>query len=85
MKVTKDLERNTLVIERSFDAPIEKLWRAYSDKDWFTRWWGPEGWETTVKEFAFAPGGTWFLPAGCPEIVYRGEGAEKAQWILTHP
>jgi uncharacterized protein YndB with AHSA1/START domain len=56
-KVTKDLDAKTLTIERSFDAPKEKLWRAYSDKDWFVQWWGPEGWETTVKEFDFKPGG----------------------------
>jgi uncharacterized protein YndB with AHSA1/START domain len=57
LTVTKDLENKTLILERTFAAPAEKLWRAYSDKDWFTKWWGPQGWETTVKEFDFAPGG----------------------------
>lgn len=57
VKVTKDLDNKTLTIERTFDAPKEKLWRAYADKDWFEKWWGPEGWETTVKEFDFKPGG----------------------------
>lgn len=58
VQVTKDLENKTLIIERVFNAPKEKLWKAYADKEWFERWWGPEGWETTVKEFTFAPGGT---------------------------
>lgn len=52
-KVTKDLENKTLIIERTFDAPKEKLWRAYADKEWFEKWWGPEGWETTTKAFDF--------------------------------
>jgi uncharacterized protein YndB with AHSA1/START domain len=56
-KVTKDLENNALIIEREFNAPKEKLWNAYADKDLFVQWWGPEGWETTVKEFNFTPGG----------------------------
>ena len=56
-KVTKDLENKTLIIERTFDAPAQKLWRAYADKEWFEQWWGPEGWQTTTKEFTFAPGG----------------------------
>lgn len=56
-KVTKDLANNTLLIEREFNAPKEKLWNAYADKDLFVQWWGPEGWETTVKEFTFTPGG----------------------------
>ena len=36
-KVTKDLENKTLTIERTFDAPKEKLWRAYTDKEWFKK------------------------------------------------
>lgn len=56
-KVTKDLEAKTLIVERTFDAPKSKLWQAYADKDTFVKWWGPEGWETTVKEFSFVPGG----------------------------
>lgn len=55
--VTKDLANKTLIIERVFDAPNEKLWRAYSEKELFEKWWGPEGWKTTVKEFNFTPGG----------------------------
>lgn len=56
-KVTKDLETKTLIIERTFAAPKTKLWKAYADKDMFAKWWGPEGWETTVKEFEFKPSG----------------------------
>lgn len=56
-KVTKDLENKALIVERTFDAPKEKLWQAYADKDMFAQWWGPEGWETTVKEFDFQNGG----------------------------
>ena len=56
-KVTKDIENKTLTIERTFNAPKEKLWRAYADKEWFEKWWGPEGWETTTKAFDFAENG----------------------------
>jgi uncharacterized protein YndB with AHSA1/START domain len=55
--VIKDLENKTLTIERSFDAPKARVWQAYADKDFFEKWWGPEGWETTTKEFNFVPGG----------------------------
>lgn len=57
-KVTKDLENKALIIERVFDTPKEKLWKVYADKDWFEKWWRPEGWETTAKVFEFTPGGT---------------------------
>ncbi len=57
VRVTKDLTNKKLVIEYLANGPLEKVWRAYAEKDWFEKWWGPEGWETTVKEFSFVPGG----------------------------
>lgn len=69
-KVTKDLENKKLIIERTFDAPKGKLWRAYADKAWFEAWWGPEGWQTTTKEFNFTIGG---------RVHYRMECVDKNQ------
>lgn len=55
--VNKDLKNSTLTIERVFDASKEVLWRFYADKESFEKWWGPEGWQTSTKEFNFASGG----------------------------
>lgn len=79
--VTKDLENKTLTIERSFNAPKEKLWKAYADKAWFEKWWGPEGWETTVKEFGFAPGGRIHYCMKCVD-ERQGEWFGKESWGL---
>lgn len=57
VQVTKDLENKTLTIEYLANGPQKKVWRAYTDKEWFEKWWGPEGWETTTKEFEFKVGG----------------------------
>lgn len=81
VKVTKDLENKTLTIERTFDAPKEKLWRAYADKDWFEKWWGPEGWETTVKEFSLQPGGRIHYGMKCVD-ENQGEWFGKESWGL---
>jgi len=80
-KVTKDLEAKTLTIERTFDAPKEKVWRAYADKDLFMKWWGPEGWETTVKEFAFEPGGRNLYAMKCVD-KNQGEFFGQESWGL---
>ncbi|MDX2776436.1 SRPBCC domain-containing protein [Streptomyces caniscabiei] len=56
-KVTKDFDHATLIVEQTFNVPRQRLWDAYANVDQFAQWWGPEGWETTVKEFNFAPGG----------------------------
>lgn len=80
-KVTKDLEAKTLTIERTFDAPKEVLWRAYADKDLFVRWWGPEGWETTVKEFDFRPHGHNHYCMKCVD-KNQGEWFGQESWGL---
>lgn len=80
-KVTKDLEANTLTIERVFDAPKSKVWHAFSEKEWFTAWWGPEGWETTVKEFEFKTGGRNHYCMKCVD-ENQGEWFGQESWGL---
>ena len=79
VKVTKDLENKTLVIEYEVKAPKEKVWRAYADKEWFEKWWGPEGWETTVKEFNFVPGGRVHYDMKCVDEK-QGEWFGQSSW-----
>lgn len=81
VKVTKDLENKTLIIERTFDAPKERVWRAYADKEWFEKWWGPEGWETTTKEFDFRVGGKIHYCMKCVD-KNQGEWFGQESWGL---
>jgi uncharacterized protein YndB with AHSA1/START domain len=83
LKVTKDVENKTLIIERTFDAPKEKLWRAYADKEWFEKWWGPEGWKATVKVFDFTPGGKLHYGMKCVDEK-QGEWFGQESWGLMH-
>jgi uncharacterized protein YndB with AHSA1/START domain len=34
-------EYRDIVIERIFDAPLELVWKAWTDPEMFKRWWGP--------------------------------------------
>jgi uncharacterized protein YndB with AHSA1/START domain len=56
------------VITRSFKAPLEKVFKAWSDAENFKRWWGPVGFKTEVKKFEFRVGGVFHYyllsPAG---------------------
>lgn len=77
VKATKDLENKTLTIEREFDASKDKVWNAYADKATFEKWWGPEGWETTAKEFNLASGGRIHYGMHC---VDKDQGEWYDQW-----
>jgi uncharacterized protein YndB with AHSA1/START domain len=79
VKVTKDMENKKLVVEREFDGPVDKVWRAYVEKEWFEKWWGPEGWETTAKEFNFVPGGRVHYDMKCVDEA-QGEWFNKSSW-----
>lgn len=57
VKVTKDLENKKLIIEYVANGLKDRVWQLYAEKALFEKWWGPEGWETTAKEFNFVPGG----------------------------
>lgn len=79
--VTKDIPNKTLIIERVFDVPKEKVWQAYANKEMFEKWWGPEGWQTTTKQFEFKPGGRIHYCMKC-EDKHQVEWYGKESWGL---
>lgn len=48
-------------IERTFPAPREKVFRAWTDPEALKHWWGPEGYETASAEVDLRPGGKYRL------------------------
>lgn len=56
-KFTVQDDNKTLVVERVFHAPRNKVWAAWTMPELFAKWWGPRGWSTTVKEMDFREGG----------------------------
>lgn len=62
-------------VERIFEAPPERVFKAYTDPELIPQWWGPRGTETIVEELNATAGGTWrFLcrDSQGSEIVFRG-------------
>jgi len=57
-KLTTPTERE-IVSERVFDAPRERVFRAYTDPELIPRWWGPRRLTTVVQEMDVRPGGAW--------------------------
>lgn len=83
VNVTKDLENKTLIIEAVVDGVKDKVWKAYADQQWFEKWWGPEGWQTTAKEFDFRPGGRVHYDMHCVDTT-QGEWYDQHSWgVMT--
>ncbi|HEX5824923.1 MAG TPA: SRPBCC domain-containing protein [Candidatus Limnocylindrales bacterium] len=70
-----------LVFERTFDAPRELVWKAFTDPEIIPRWWGQHGTTTTVVEMDVRPGGKWRYVNSAPDrddVAFYGEYLDVA-------
>ncbi len=64
-----------IVISRTISASPEVVFQAFTEVRHLSRWWGPEGFTTTTREFEFRVGGEW-------EFVMHGpDGTNYQEWI----
>src|SRR5258706_9841464 len=56
--MTTEPQQRNVVVTRVFDAPVEMVWKAWSDSDQVKRWWGPQGFTSPVARMDFREGGT---------------------------
>jgi len=62
------------VHSRLIDAPPERVFRAFADPAQLARWWGPDGFTSTFREFDLRPGGAWrFVMHGPDGTDYPNE------------
>ena len=48
-----------IIISRTFAAPRELVWMAWTDPKHVGHWWGPAGFTTTTHSMDFRAGGSW--------------------------
>jgi uncharacterized protein YndB with AHSA1/START domain len=56
--MNREPKKLDLVVTRVFDAPLEQVWRAWSEPEFVMRWWGPTGFTCPVAKMDFREGGT---------------------------
>ncbi len=66
-------EKRDLVVIRVFDAPVEQVWKAWSDPEHVRRWWGPEGFTCPVAKMDFREGGTSLVCMRAPKEFLSGQ------------
>jgi uncharacterized protein YndB with AHSA1/START domain len=79
-----------LVITRTFDAPRDLVWKAWTDPERLKQWSAPQGFTIPVSEGALRPGGAWRACMRRPDGtelwlggVYR-EIVEPERLVFTH-
>jgi uncharacterized protein YndB with AHSA1/START domain len=56
-----------IVISRVYDAPRERVFRAWTDPDRIGAWFGPEGYTCRIHEMSVTPGGRWRFDLIAPD------------------
>ena len=77
--------QDAVVIERSLDAPVDLIWRMWTDPEHFKAWYGPTGAAIPVAKMDVRVGGTRLVcmemqtPNGPMRMWFTGEYLEVVQ------
>src|SRR5262245_44184063 len=64
-----------IVISRVISAPREVVFEAFTEVRHLSQWWGPDGFSTTTRSFAFRVGGEWAF------VMHGPDGTDYREWI----
>jgi uncharacterized protein YndB with AHSA1/START domain len=65
--VPNDSDKRDLVVTRQFDAPVARVWRAWTAAEDVMRWWGPSGFTSPRAEMDVREGGTSLVAMRSPD------------------
>jgi uncharacterized protein YndB with AHSA1/START domain len=77
--------RDAVVIERTFDAPVDLVWQMWTDPEHFSAWYGPNGATIPVAQMDVRVGGSRLVcmevqtPNGPMQMWFTGEYGEVVE------
>jgi uncharacterized protein YndB with AHSA1/START domain len=80
-----DGSKDAVVIERSFDAPVDLIWKMWTEPEHFKEWYGPTGARIPVAEMDVRVGGSRLVgmavetPSGPMQMWFTGEYREVVE------
>lgn len=69
-----DKKNNSIHVDRSFNAPIDLVWAAWTEAEILDQWWAPKPFQAVTRSMDFRVGGQWHYNMLGPE--------GDAQWCL---
>lgn len=52
-------EARSITVERSFNAPLDPVWRAWTEADILCQWWAPRPYQCVITALDLREGGRW--------------------------
>jgi uncharacterized protein YndB with AHSA1/START domain len=65
--LANDTRSNQILVTRIISAPRELVFDAFTTPEHVAKWWGPNGFTTTISEMNVKPGGIWQLVMQGPD------------------
>jgi uncharacterized protein YndB with AHSA1/START domain len=66
-QISKDLKNKKILVRREFDAPLDLVWRAWTERELLDQWWAPKPWVAKTKSLKFKDGGSWLYAMTGPD------------------
>ena len=54
-----NLEKNQIGLERMLNAPIDLVWKVWTEPEHIQHWWGPNGFTNSISKMEAKNGGEW--------------------------
>lgn len=64
---TDNVRREDLIVTRIIDAPLELVWRAWTDPEHVIRWWGPKYYTSPTCKIDLREGGKYIFCMRAPK------------------
>src|SRR5438477_12074791 len=83
MNKMNEVGKRTLVLKKTFNAPIKLVWEAWTQPEHIVQWWAPKGMKIKVIEHDFKIGGKWKYVMPMPdgnEFISDGEYLEIVEF-----
>ncbi|MFN5983537.1 MAG: SRPBCC domain-containing protein [Fluviicola sp.] len=64
---TVNKEKNTIHVEREFNADLNLVWEAWTNPEILDQWWAPKPYQTKTKTMDFRSGGLWLYSMISPQ------------------
>ncbi len=82
-----DMATKTIRLSREFNAPVGKVWRAFTEPELAEKWMAPKPWRIETKEVDLTVGGVWKYimagPEGQQHWVYDEYTAIEKESLLS--
>ncbi|HTB31099.1 MAG TPA: SRPBCC domain-containing protein [Bacteroidia bacterium] len=70
-----ETQNKELTITRTFDAPLDLVWAAWTDVEHIKNWWGPKGFTNPVCNWNAKPGSKIYIEMKAPDgVIYPMDG-----------